>query len=249
MEKPAKPMTPDWVDGATQLRAFVYGLFVMASTPGMVLFSTSLGFGALARDLGFTFGHAVFLTGTLYALPAQVLMIDQIARDAALTGIALAISLTAVRLLPMTVALMPYIREEQPTLRGWIARILVSHFFAISVWLEGMRRLPLLPQHLRLAHIAGIGFGMLTATMMGTATGYVVSASLPPAVAAGLLFMTPLYFLLSLAGGASTRMDWSAIAIGCVLGPSLYVLLPGPDLMLTGLIGGTLAYIVGRWVR
>lgn len=241
---------PAWAENATALTSFLYGLAAITAAPGFVLMLTSTGFGALARDLGFTLGQAAFITGSLYALPAQVLMIDQLARGAALSVIALAISLTAIRLLPMTVSLMPFVREEpKPTARGWVIRLLLSHYFAVSAWLEGMRRLPQLPHHLRLPHLAGVGTAMLGATMLGTIIGFTFSRGLPVAAAAALLMMTPLYFLFSLAAGASSRMDWAAIIIGAVLGPALFMLMPGFDLMITGVVGGTAAYLVGRGFR
>jgi predicted branched-subunit amino acid permease len=237
---------PGWVAGATQTRALLRGLRVAFSTPGLVLFFTSIGFGGLARDLGFTFGHALFMSSVFYALPAQVVLIDQLARGAALTAAAFAVSLTAVRLLPMTITLLPLIRDA----RGFRpVHLIAGHIMAITVWLEGSRRLPLLPEHLRLAHFFGIGGGMFLATCSGTVVGYLVSGVLPPVLLAALLFMTPVYFLLSLGVGARSRMDWLAIALGVTLGPLLFYVVPGPDLMLTGLVGGTLAYLVGRGLR
>lgn len=237
---------PAWAAHATQLTALRHGLRVALTTPGVVLFFTSIGFGSLARDLGFTFGHAIFLSAVFYALPAQVLLIDQIARGAALASVALAVSLTAVRLLPMTITLLPLIRDQ----RGFRPiHILAGHIMAISVWLEGSRRLPTLPQHLRLAHFFGIGGGMFCSTCLGTVAGYLISGVLPQTLLAALLFMTPVYFLLSLAVGARLTMDWLAIGIGVTLGPLLFRLMPGPDLMVTGLVGGTIAYLFGRWRR
>lgn len=246
---PALSTAPAWAANATAAIAFLRGLASIVTAPGLVLFTSSLGFGALARDLGFTLGHTVFIAGSVYALPTQVLLVDQLARGAALLSIAFAVSLTAVRLLPMTVSLMPFMREEQPTRRGWALRILLSHVIATSVWVESMRRLPKLPQPLRLPHMAGIGIAMMCATVSGSGVGYLVAGSVSPLIAAGLLFMNPIYFLFSLAASASRRMDWFAIAFGAILGPTLFQIVPGIDLMLTGLIGGTLAYVIARGRR
>lgn len=237
---------PAWAADATALTAFLRGLASIVTAPGLVLFTSSLGFGALARDLGFTLGHAVFIAGSVYALPTQVMLVDQIARGAALLSIAFAVTLTAVRLLPMTVSLMPFIREEPPTRRGWLLRIILSHTIATSVWVESMRRLPKLPRHLQMPHMAGIGVAMMCATVSGSGVGYLVAGQVSPLIAAGLLFMNPIYFLFSLAASASRKMDWLAIALGAVLGPALFKVVPGVDLMLTGLIGGTLAYAIAR---
>jgi hypothetical protein len=63
-------------------------------------------------------------------------------------------------------------------------------------------------------------------------------------VSATLLFLTPIYFLLSLLATSRARMDLIAIVLGCALAPVLYVAAPGFDLLATGLIGGTLAFLL-----
>jgi hypothetical protein len=55
----------------------------------------------------------------------------------------------------------------------------------------------------------------------------------------------PVYFLLSLLATSQSRMDVLALAIGCALAPVLYLVAPGFDLLATGLVGGTLAFLLG----
>lgn len=235
-----------WVAGATRRTAFFQGLRLLTTTPGIVLFTTALGFGALARDSGMTLAHVVFLSTLVYALPAQVVLVDQLARGASVAAAALAVTLTAVRLLPMTVSLLPYLRDGKSSA---LLRILAVHFIAVTAWVEGNRRLPSLPVDLRIPHFLGIGFGMAFMTATGSAIGHSVASGLPPVLSAALLFATPLYFLLALFLGMRTRADTAAIAFGSILGPLMYMALPGADLLLTGLIGGTIAYSIGRWSR
>jgi predicted branched-subunit amino acid permease len=215
----------------------------MLDIPGLVLFSTSIGFGALAKDLGFSIGHTIFLSAVLYATPAQIVLVDQLARGAALTAAALAVSLTAIRLLPMVVTMMPYIRDERSP--RWL-QLLAVHFVAITAWVEGQRRLPLLPQPLRLSHFLGIGSGLASCAVGGSVAGFELAGLLPALLSATLLFMTPLYFLLSMMTTARLRADYVAIISGCILGPAIYLVAPGLDLLATGLIGGTAAYLAGR---
>ena len=222
------------------LSAFARGLRLALSVPAFVLFSTSIGFGALARDGGFQLAHAVFMSATMFALPNQVVLVDQLARGATLAGAALAVTLTAVRLMPMTVTLVPLLRG---TRRRLGLEILAVHFIAISTWIEGHRRLPGLPPDLRLPHHFGVGAAMACMIMLGTITGYVLVAGLPPIVNAALLFTTPLYFFLSLVSTSQSRMDLAAVGIGCALAPALFLVAPGFDLLATGLIGGTLAFL------
>ncbi len=205
-----------------------------------------IGFGALARDAGFSVGQAVFMTVGIFQLPGQVALVDQVARGATLVTVAFAVLLTAIRLLPMTVVLMPYLRGSGLP-RG--LEYAASHFVAITAWVEGIRRLPPLPQHVRLPFFLGFASLLCSGTVIATVAGYHLAGQLPPALGAALLFLTPIYFVLSLIAAATSLADRLAILFGVVLGPALFLLAPGLDLLATGLIGGTLAYALGRWRR
>ena len=241
-----KVVPPPWAHGASSQQAFVRGLVVSGTVPGIVLFFTSFGYGTLARELGFGFGHTIFLTVFLYALPAQVILVDQIARGATVYAAGFAVMLTAVRLLPMTVNIVPLLQAEG---RSPLWQVLAVHFVAITSWVEGLSRLPQLPATLRLPHYCGIGIGMVAATMAGTTAGFVAAGALPPLLAAMLLFMTPLYFLCSMLMSSARPGDRLAILLGCLLGPPLYLLAPDFDLMLTGLIAGSIAFAIGERTR
>jgi len=241
--EPRLPSTPLPQD--SQWAAFAAGLSLIASVPSLVLFATALGFGALARDGGFTLGQAAFLSVGMFALPNQVVLVDQLARHETLAAAALAVTLTAVRLLPMTVTLAPLFRgmRARPLLET-----LAAHFIAITTWIESNRRLPALAPDLRLPHHLGSGIGIALMLLLGTLVGYALVGRLPTIVAAALLLTNPLYFILSLVATSRLRMDVAAIAAGCILAPLLYLVAPGFDLLATGLIGGTLAFLWG-WER
>ncbi len=229
------------------LAAFARGLRVVLSVPAALLIAAGLGFGALARDGGLTIGHTAFLTAGMFALPNQVLLVDQLVRNETLLAAAFAVSLAALRLLPMTVTVAPLLKGGRPgSLVRRMLETLAVHFVAVSPWVEAQRRLPSLPPELRLATQLGIGVAFWSAMLAGTLVGYGLAVSVPVMIAATLLFLTPIYFLLSLLATSRSRMDLLAIAIGCTLAPVLYVAAPGFDLLATGLIGGTLAFLLRR---
>lgn len=229
-----------------QAAAFALGLRAVYSVAAFVLFATALGFGAFARDAGFTLGHAAFLSLTMFALPNQVVLLDQLARGATIAAAALAVTLAAVRLFPMVATIMPTLRggRRRPALE-----VLAAHFVAVTTWIEGSRRLPAVAPDLRLAHHLGIGVAVCFMMVMGSVAGYLLTGGVPALVSAALVFTTPLYFILSLIISARIRMDMAAIVLGCGLAPLLYLVFPGFDLLATGLIGGTLAYLWGAHPR
>jgi predicted branched-subunit amino acid permease len=234
---------PTWALTAQPREAFLRGLQIIYEVPSLILAATGAGFGALAHDAGLQFGHTAFMSLVLYATPAQVVLIDQLARGASLWGGAFAISLTAIRLLPMMVSLMPYLRSPGAPRWQYVA---AAHFIAITCWTEAFRRLPLLPERLRLSHFLGLGSALMTSLLIGTVIGFAVAGIVPPLLTSALLFMTPLYFTMSLFLNAKHMLDWAALAAGFVLGPIFFLAAPGFDLLLTGLIGGTVAFLVSE---
>lgn len=229
--------------GSVRMRACIAGMRVGMSVPAAVLFATALGFGALARDGGFSFGHTVFVTTTMFALPNQVMLFDQLSRNETMAATAIAVALTAMRLLPMTVTLMPLL--DRPGRRLW-TDLGLSHFVAISTWLEGNRHLPAKTSEERVPFFLGVGVVVASVMIIATIIGYALSAQLPSLITVALLFATPVYFFLSLVATARTRLDALAIAAGGTLIPVMQSIVPGHDLLATGLVGGTLAFLLGR---
>jgi predicted branched-subunit amino acid permease len=223
--------------------ALARGLKVAFSVPAALLFAAGLGFGALARDGGFDMAQTAFIAGSMLALPNQVVLVDQLARNETLLAAALAVALAALRLLPMTITLVPLLkgRRPQPLLEA-----LAVHFVAVTPWIESSRRLPALPAEKRLASHLGFGLAFMGASLAGTLAGYMLAGGVPAPVSATLLFVTPIYFLLSLLATSHSRMDLFAVGIGCALAPLLHLAMPGFDLLATGLVGGTLAFFGGR---
>src|SRR5690606_17775372 len=97
----------------SRMRAFWSGTLGMFGVPALVLYAGILGYGAFAREVGLTLGQALALPVFLQALPAQVVLADHAVRGASLAAAALAVSLTAVRFLPMAVVLMPWLKGHR----------------------------------------------------------------------------------------------------------------------------------------
>ena len=209
----------------------------------LVLAGTYIGMGAIAHDFGFTSWWLALSTVLVWAAPAQVIMISALGGGASLFEAALAVTLSAIRLFPMVVALLPLLRGQGRRLRDLL---LPTHFTSISMWVESLRLLPATAPEWRLAFCNGLSFGyMATATAFGF-VGFYLAAGLPPLFGGALLFLTPMSFLVSTARNARAMIDKLALALGLVVGPLLELQHVQLDLMWTGIIGGTLAYGVHR---
>jgi hypothetical protein len=207
-----------------------------------VLLGNYLGIGALSYEFGFSAGWMVLSTLLVWAAPAQVILISTL-NTAALFEVALAVTLSSVRFLPMVAALLPMFNRPGQRQRNLL---MPMHLTAISVWVEGMRLLPVVPQERRTAFYNGLGTGLMFAAVIASIAGHYLAARLPSLFAAALLFLTPMALLMSLSRGSRTLLDRLAFGLGLVIGPVLAAYKVGLDLMWTGIIAGTTAYVVHR---
>jgi predicted branched-subunit amino acid permease len=209
----------------------------------LVLMGTYIGIGALAHDFGLASWWLALSSMLVWAAPAQVILILALGAGASLFEVALAVTLSAIRLFPMVVALLPLLRGKGTRLRDLL---LPTHFTSVSMWVESLRLLPGMPQAWRIAFCNGLSVGYMGTAVVFGFVGYYLAASLPPLLAGTLLFLTPMSFLISTARNAHMMVDRLALVLGLVLGPVLTAMQVQLDLLWTGVVGGTLAYAVHR---
>ena len=215
--------------------------------PSAVLAAGYLGFGALANGTGFPLWAALLSTASIFALPGQLAMLEMSLAGTLATAIVVTVGLTAARFLPMAVTLVPLMRSgpasaPQPSWRLYAA----AHLLAMTGWAACMRRFPDLAPPLRLAWFSGFAVTNWIVCLTATLAGYGLADSLPPLVRQGLVFVGPLYFLLILTGETRTRQGIVALSCGAVVGPVVHLVAPQWSVMMGGLVGGTLAWLLVR---
>jgi predicted branched-subunit amino acid permease len=228
-------------------RDLVWGAGRALALPAWIVGFSLLGVGSLARDAGHPLGAAVFSTVVVWAAPAQLIFYGTLANGGLLVAAALAVALSAIRLLPMVLSIWPYLRKPGQPL--WL-QLLMAHFVAATSWIDSLRHLPGMEPERRVPYYLGFASACMAVSSAMTAVGYLLVGALPGPLAAGLLCLTPLYFMISLVGSARGATDWLAIGLGVVLVPVAQALVGKDfDLMVTGLVGGTAAYLLDRTLR
>lgn len=231
-------------DDRSALSWFLAGQRAFVSLPALILMAAFVGFGGLAQASGVSLAQTVFLVAFVWALPSMIVVVGAIHAGTPLLATMLAVALSAARLMPMTMALMPVLRDEKTP--KWVLYGL-SHFVAVTAWVFGMTRLPDLPRAARVPYFAGFSLTLTGVNMGVAAASWWAATSLPPIAAAALVLLTPLYFILSLwRAAARAPTDRLALVFGMATAPAMHALSPQFDLLLTGLVGGGLALIAGR---
>src|SRR4029434_6229138 len=123
---------------------------------------------------------------------------------------AIAVTVSAIRLFPMVVSVLPLMKTPQTKRRHLV---LATHFIAVTLWVECYAVLPKVPRERRMAFTHGLGCGLVIVCMVATTLGYGLAANLPPLFAAAILLLTPLAFLLSTAPNCREYSDRLARAL------------------------------------
>jgi predicted branched-subunit amino acid permease len=240
------PAAPSASPG-TPSSAFWFGMRTAATSVfAFVIVFTYIGYGALAHDYGLSVGWAALSTALQWAGPAQVILVTGLGAGTSLVELAVAVSLSSVRLLPIVVALLPLVKREDS--RPW-QLVIPAHFMAVSVWVEAMRHAPGLPREQRIPFCNGVGLALMLMGTVATAAGYYLQSVLPAIFGAAAMFITPISFLTSTARNARLLLEKAALALGLAIGPVLAFSRVEFDLLWTGIIGGTLAYVLHRLWR
>jgi predicted branched-subunit amino acid permease len=234
--------SPHWKN---PVRTFVWGMSAVTSTVlALVLFATYLGIGALAHDTHFSLLWALASTILIWAGPAQIILISTLGSGATAVQAAIAVTMSAIRLFPMVVSVLPMLRTPQTKRRNLV---LAAHFIAVTLWVECYRLLPQVPRERRIVFVHGLGCGLLAVCLIATTLGYELAAKLPPLFAAAILMLTPLAFLLSTARNCTQLADILALALGIALFPLVAMFHTGVDILISGVAAGTIAYGAHWW--
>ena len=207
--------------------------------PSAVLVAGFIGFGALATAQAIPLPIAVASTVVIWALPGQLVFVEMHSMGAPVLALLIAVTLSSARFLPMTLMLMPEMRD--PAHRPWKYYV-AAQLLSLSGWTMAVSRFPDLPRAQRLSWFYGFTLVLMAVSALSTAAGYLGADRLPPLVRLGLVFMVPMYYLLILSGAVRERIAALGLACGAVAGPLAYLVSPQWSVPLGGLVGGTLAY-------
>jgi len=153
MNAPNPPYVP-----LSQAAWYRRGLRASAALPAVILAATFIGIGSVCADYGMPLAWALLATLLIWAGPAHLILVGGLGSGASWVALALTVGLSSVRLLPMVVSLLPYLRLKD---RHPLIAALCAHMVAISIWVEGLRLLPQVDAEGRVPFFLGLGTGLL----------------------------------------------------------------------------------------
>ena len=212
-------------------------------SPAIALGCCFIAIGALLKNLGFNIQESIFSTMLTYALPGSLIMAESLLVGASLLNIFLAVWFVNARLYPMTVSLFPLMmHKDQPKWKYYFS----CHFIAVSAWLIMKSNYKKIPKNFRIDYWIGIGSATWSVAVLGTFIGFYISEYLNKDMLIGLAILNPIYFLCMMVGAAKTIQITLSVLLGIILGPVFYYFSPEWSILLGGVSGGTIAYLIGE---
>jgi len=212
--------------------------------PAAILFAGMLGFGAMGQANGLDIWLTSATSFFMFALPGQVVLVEMLVLSSSGVTIAVAVTLTATRFFTMCLTLFPQFPEKQRSSFYY----LVVHFVAMTAWAVSMRDFPKIKPEDRLSYFTGFAFVCWAVSTPATVLGYLVAGQVPSYINLGLVFINPLFFLLTFTE-VKPRANRMAILLGGPIGLLSYLWFPDYSLLIAGLFGGTMAYMIDKHFR
>lgn len=213
------------------------------SLPAFILLFTMMGFGSLARGAGFGAEMAALATLFIWGLPGQLAMVELTVTGQGIVAIVFACSLANARFLPMVVSFVPAMSRGRSSLPGML---LDAQLLSINSWAVCLREFPQIEPEFRHRYYLSFASSILAAAVAGTLLGYHSAVLLPGVLVLGLIFVSPLFFALVLSA-VPGRAERFSMILGCVTIPLAHYLFPSVDLLITGVVGGSLGFALGKF--
>ena len=221
-------------------RPFLSGVRDCLGVPALGLGLTMVGFGAMCQDAGLDLLPSIGITGLVWGIAGQVALIEIHSGGGGLLAIFIAVALANLRMLPMAVTGLSSVLGDRRV--PYLGRLALMQAMAITCWVQMMTRTDHVPPPQRVTYYMGFAMMLISAGLIGTATGHQLGRVVPPAVLTVTIFMTPLYLLL-LISGARQWANRLSVVFGIVIGVGLFPVLGDWAVIAAGLVGGTLAFV------
>ena len=210
--------------------------------PSITLFASMTGFGSLVHESDLPLLMAIAATVGIWGLPGQLALVEMHVAGVSSFLVILGVSLANARFLPMVVSFLPVMNVEGSRSRWNFALV---QMLSINSWAAGLKRFPEIAPNVRRRYYVVFAAICMSAGILGTVVGYLGVGLMPRPIAMGLLFMNPLFFAVLLVG-VQSRTSMIALIVGAPLGVMFHLVASDLDLLLTGVVGGTLAFCLNK---
>tara|TARA_A100001011_G_C14313711_1_gene846893 strand:- start:1795 stop:2496 length:702 start_codon:yes stop_codon:yes gene_type:complete len=220
------------------------GILYSIGTPAIGLGLSMFTFGAFLKSSGFTLFQSFSSTFFAFALPGQFVMADLLLSGGSILNIFFAVLLTNARLFPMTINLIPIIKNTKTS--KW-KYFLISHLIAVTAWISMFASYKKIEKDNRFDYFLGLGGSLWISSILFTVLGFICSDFINGKILLGLVFFNPLYFLIMTLSNIKSKKLLLVFILSACLGPLLNYVNSSWSILIAGFISGTLGFFIFRF--
>lgn len=142
-------------------------------------------------------------------------------------------------------SIMPMMRFER---RDQLKKLFVAQFVASTSWVLSMRNFPAMPIAERAPWLVGFGTVCTSQGVVLCGIGYLLAGVVPAEIHAGLVYVTPIYFLLLMFGDIRSLTMGVAATCGVIAVPLAHLMTSHWSL-LAGMGAGVGFFVCAAYVR
>lgn len=218
---------------------FKIGCKTALGIPGISLAASFFALGAIFKNTGLNAAQSFLSTFIGFALPGQVVMAETIIVNGTLLNILIAVFLTNARLYPMTVNLIPVIRQKNRP--RWHYYIL-AHFIAVTSWVYMLTNYNKIKKDNRFNFFLGLGLTLWILSTIATVIGFYAAGVISKKVFVAIIFLNPIYFMCMIIVVLNKYHIVFTVCLSIILSPILFLYTPEWSVLLAGIFSGIFSY-------
>ncbi len=218
---------------------FKRGCRTALGIPGISLAASFFALGALFKNSGLNAMQSFLSTLIGFALPGQVVMAETLIVNGTLLNILIAVFLTNARLYPMTVNLVPVIRQKN---RPRWHYYFLAHFIAVTSWVYMLSNYTKISKENRFSFFLGLGATLWVLSTIATVIGFYTAGIISKKVFVAIIFLNPIYFMCMIVSVLNKLHIILTVFLSIILAPILFLVTPDWSVLLAGVISGIISY-------
>ncbi len=218
---------------------FKKGCRTALGIPGISLAASFFALGALFKNSGLNAMQSFLSTLIGFALPGQLVMAETLIVNGTLLNILIAVFLTNARLYPMTVNLVPVIRQNN---RPRWHYYFLAHFIAVTSWVYMLSNYNKINKENRFSFFLGLGVTLWFLSTIATVIGFYTAGIISKKVFVAIIFLNPIYFMCMIVSVLNKLHIILTVFLSIILAPILFLVTPDWSVLLAGVISGIISY-------
>ena len=218
---------------------FKRGCRTALGIPGISLAASFFALGALFKNSGLNAMQSFLSTLIGFALPGQLVMAETLIVNGTLLNILIAVFLTNARLYPMTVNLVPVIRQNN---RPRWHYYFLAHFIAVTSWVYMLSNYNKINKENRFSFFLGLGVTLWVLSTIATVIGLYTAGIISKKVFVAIIFLNPIYFMCMIVSVLNKLHIILTVFLSIILAPILFLVTPDWSVLLAGVISGIISY-------